>query len=253
MVDPVRTVCVPQLAVRKNFGTYLLPLVGYFILLFAALPQLLLNFSSVIPGTIDTPDYAPFYWNIWWFQHSIFTLHQSPYFTNYVFFPHVTNLAFHNFVPLLDAVALPVYAPFGLTVAFNSVIVGSLLFSGFAMWLLLRHHKIPNGLAFLGGALFVFSSFIAARLSNNELDMLPIGWLPLSILALDRLLEQRSWRAALTLSLVVYLAVMTGLQFAMWLGLLLAPYALIRIFQLDARARLKAIGWGRWLQLCWRR
>jgi hypothetical protein len=231
-------------AFQGNFGSYALPLVGYLALLFAAWPQLLLNFSSAIPGTIDKPDYAPFYWNIWWFQHAIFNLHHSPYFTNYVFFPHVMNLAFHNFVPLLGAVAIPVYAIFGITIAFNCVIVGSLLFSGLAMWLLLRHHKIPDGLAFLGGALFVFSAFITARLSNNELDMLPIGWLPLGVLALDRLVEQRSWRTAVTLSLVLYLAVMTGLQFAMWLALLLAPYALVRLVQLDARLRLKAIGWG---------
>jgi hypothetical protein len=199
-----------------------------------AYPSLTLNFSSAIPGIKDRQgDYAIFYWNIWWFQHALFQLGQDPFFTNYIFYPHTVNLAYHMFSPFLDAAALPITVLFGPGIGFNSVIYGSLVFSGLAMLAFLRRHAVPIGLAFIGGLLFIFNSFATARVSMSQLDMLPMGFMPLGLLAWDWLAERRRPMYILILSGVLYAAFMSDFQFALWLGPVLSPYALYTLIRAD--------------------
>ena len=194
-----------------------------------AFPSVALNPSVAIPGISGHPgDYSIFYWNIWWFQHAIFRLGQTPYFTNFILYPHMLNLAYHTFAPFLDAMAIPFYAVLGLTAAVNTLMLGSLVFDGVAMFAFLRHHVTHFGLAFVGGLLFTFNSLTTVHLSMSHMGYLPIGWLPLALLACDRLIERKTVIAAVVLSGVVYAALMTDSQFGLWLGLLLPPYALYR-------------------------
>ncbi len=199
--------------------------------------------AAAIPGFSGGVfiDFAEFHWNLWWFQHAVFRLGQDPFFTNYILYPHTINLAYHTLAPFLILIALPVYAGFGPTVAINALIIGSLAFSGLAMFAFLRHRETPSGLAFLGGALFAFNSFTTARVSFVHLNMLPIGWLPLGLLAWDRLAERRTPGAAVALGVTVYAAIMTDLQFGMWLALLVAPYAMLRFVRSERQARRRVV------------
>ena len=203
-----------------------------------AYSALTLNFSSAIPGIKDRQgDYAIFYWNIWWFQHALFQLGQDPFFTNYIFYPHTLNLAYHTLSSFVAAAAWPLTALFGPGIGFNSVIYGSLVFSGLALLAFLRRQAVPMGLAFIGGLLFIFSSFATARVSLSQLNMLPMGFLPLGLLAWDWLAERQRPVYALILSGVLYAAFMSDFQFALWLGPVLSVYALYTLSRADRAQR----------------
>lgn len=219
--------------------------VGYLAITLAALATLIANFTTATPGIAgENADFAQFHWNIWWFQHAIFQLGRDPYFTNYILFPNNINLAYHTFTPLLDVLALPIYATLGLTSALNSWIVGSLVFNGLAMFAFLRHHRVSPGLAFLSGALFAFTSATMARVSFVHLSMTPNGWLPLSLLAWDWVIERRRWPWAVLLGLVLYATLLTDIQFIVWLALLLPLYALYTSIKAEARMRKRIVALG---------
>jgi hypothetical protein len=228
--------------ISRGWRSFLLAGLAYLVLIGLAYPPLVTNISSAIPGIRGREmDYSIFYWDIWWFRHAIFDLGQNPFYTNYILFPHTINLAYHTLIPFLSLVALPIYAIFGLTVAVNSLMIGALVLSALAMFAFLRHHAIPWGLAFIGGSLFVFTSFVTARVTMMHLNMLPIGWLPFALLATDWLMERRTPITAAVLSGILYMAFMTDQQFGLWLALLLPPYALIRLGQVEQQFRLRLV------------
>ncbi len=225
--------------------SYLAAGAGYLALTIAALWSLISQFTTALPGIAgQNADYAQFTWNVWWFQHALFQLGRDPYFTNYILFPYTVNLAYHTLVPLLDILVLPVYAVLGLTAALNSWIVAALVFNGLAMFAFLRHHRVSNGLAFLGGAVFAFTSFTMSRVSFVHLNLIPSGWLPLCLLAWDWLIERRRWPWAVLLGVLLYLALLTDIQFVVWLVMLLPLYALYTLFQSDRSMRRRIIGLG---------
>jgi hypothetical protein len=218
---------------------------GYLAITVAVLYTLLANFTTATPGIAgENADFAQFHWNIWWFQHAIFQLGRDPYFTNYILFPYNINLAYHTFTPLLDILALPIYATLGLTAALNSWVVGSLVFNGLAMFAFLRHHRVSPGLAFLGGAVFAFTSATMSRVSFVHLSMIPNGWLPLSLLAWDWVVERRRWPWAVLLGVVLYATLLTDIQFIVWLALLLPLYALYTLIKAEARMRQRIVVLG---------
>lgn len=216
---------------------------GYLGLTVAALWALVARFTTAIPGVAGQfYDYAQYYWNIWWFQHSLFQLGRDPYFTNYILFPHTVNLAYHTFAPLMDAVVLPIYAVAGLASAVNAWIVGALVFDGVAMFAYLRHQRVANGLAFVSGALFALSPAVLSRVSFVHLNLVTIGWLPLSLLAWDYLMERRTWKNALVLALVVYAALLTDLQYIVWLAAVLPLYAVFTLRRVERHHWRRIIG-----------
>ncbi|HEY4720480.1 MAG TPA: hypothetical protein VII92_01435, partial [Anaerolineae bacterium] len=222
----------------KNLRPYLAAGSAYLLLTCLALYQLVANFSSAIPGIAGQhEDFAQFYWNVWWFQDAVFHLGRDPFFTNYILYPNTINLAYHTFTPVLNVFALPVYASFGLTVAINAWIVAGLVFNGLAMFAFLRHRTVPSGLAFLGGALFAFAPATMSRVSFVHLSMVPNGWVPMSLLAWDWLIEQRNWKWSILLGIVLYATLMTDIQFLVWLAILLPMYALYTLFRAGKPAR----------------
>jgi hypothetical protein len=224
---------------------YLAVGLGYVVLTLLAVWPLMAQFTTATPGIAGQhADFAVFHWNIWWFQHAIFQLGRDPYFTNYILFPHNINLAYHTFTPLLDVLALPIYATLGLTAALNSWIVGSLVFNSLAMFAFLRHHRVSTGLAFLGGTLYAFASATMSRVSFVHLSMTPNGWLPLSLLAWDWLIERRRWPWAVLLGIVLYATLLTDIQFIVWLAILLPLYALYTLFQVERSERQRIVALG---------
>ena len=228
--------------VRSKGAPYLASALGYVLLAALAFPSIILNFSTAIPGIKGgSPDFALFYWDLWWFQQAVFRLGQNPFFTNYILFPHTLNLAYHSLAPFFGLLAVPLQMFTSWTTTVNFLLFGSLVFSAVALFAFLRHHAVPHGLAFVGGALYVFNSFMTMRVTFLHLNMLPIGWLPLSLLATDWLVEQRTWKAALVLSLIVYAAALTDLQYAIWLPLIAVPYFFYRLVQGAAASRRRII------------
>ncbi len=211
---------------------------GYLFLASLGFQSIVANLSTAIPGIKGgNPDFALFYWDLWWFQHAILRLGQDPFYTNYILFPHTLNLAYHTLAPFLGLIAIPISAAMNWPATMNILLIGSLVFSGVALFAFLHHHGVSSSLAFVGGAVYAFNSFSTLQMSVLHLNMIPMGWLPAGLLASDWVMERRTWQSAIVLGLMIYAAVMTDQLFAIWLPLLVLPYLLYRFACAEAATR----------------
>src|SRR5579871_6533812 len=182
---------------------------GYTLVAVVVLWTLITHFGTAVPGGQDT-DYYQFMWNYWWIGFAL-GHGQSPLWTNYVFYPHVSNLSIHT----MAAIWYPVYAianPIvGRVATLNVMIVLAYSLSGLAMFAWLRR-KLPAGnastiIAFVGGLAYAFSPYLMVHSSYAQLNLTPLWWFPLLLLLWDELVCPHHLSRAVT-------AVLLGL--AVW-------------------------------------
>ena len=74
---------------NKHIKTDILLLFLYTTITLLIFWPVLLNIQNTIPNTIGTTgDVNFFLWDLWWPSYSIFTLHSSPYITNFLYYPY---------------------------------------------------------------------------------------------------------------------------------------------------------------------
>ncbi len=76
---------------------------AYLLLSILLFYPMILNIASSVPGSGG--DVFQSLWDIWWVPYSLFTLHASPYFSSYVFYPVGANLATQTFAPIAGLVS----------------------------------------------------------------------------------------------------------------------------------------------------
>ena len=85
---------------------YLKPFLIYLLISLVMFWQVTLNlFSYVVNGSGDV--YQTLF-NLWWVPYSIFTLHQSPYFTHLLFYPIGASLVTQTLTPLAGLFTMPI-------------------------------------------------------------------------------------------------------------------------------------------------
>ncbi|MFN8535465.1 MAG: interleukin-like EMT inducer domain-containing protein [Dehalococcoidia bacterium] len=187
-------------------------------------------------------DEGIFVWNLWWFRFSIFSLGQSPFHTDFIFYPVGVSLVYYTLTLVNGVLSLPLQPFIGPIGATNVILLLSLTGNGLAAFLLCRYILETEGIrrpslpAFLGGALFAFaaSRWVYASFGSSNLTSL---WpLPLFVLSLLRTLDR--WDAKRTawvqLSLVVLwfaLLFYTELTVAAFGWFLAVPLILVRIWR----------------------
>ena len=123
-------------------------------------------------GTIGTgPDVQIFLWGLrWWayaLQHGLNPLHSS-----LIWSPSGTDVLWTTTVPLLSVLAAPLTLTLGVTVTWNILTVLAPALSAWAAYLLCRELTGNRWAAFIGGALFGFSSFeLAQSVAHLQLTM----------------------------------------------------------------------------------
>ena len=112
-------------------------------------------------------------------------------------------------------------------VAYNLACLLSIVIAGVSMFAFVCHHGLSPGAALVSALLFALAP---ARLDNlSHLAVQGTHWIPLVLLAFDRLLERRRPRDAAALSLVAVLACLTGSYPLMTLVLFGGGYAVLRL------------------------
>ncbi len=206
----------------------------YLFVTIIALNSLVANFSTAMPGevTIQASDqiqpseFDIFLWDLWWVQYAVFDLRVSPLYTNFVVYPFTSPLAGHTLALLWGFVSAPFQSLFGLIPTFNGVIVFAFVAAGWLMYLFARRHVRHSSVAWLAGLIFAFTPAMIHRASLGHLDKLSIFWLPLALLAWDKVAESRGWTWAIVLGLCLYLSWLTDFQQTLWATCLLVPYAI---------------------------
>ncbi len=137
------------------------------------------NAGSVVPN--GGGDVYQSMWGLWWVPFSVFTLHQSPYVTGFLFYPLGANLVSETMVPLAGIVTTPLQALAGVAITYNVLFFLSFALGGLFMFMLAKYLTNNNYAAFIAGLIFAFSPMHIAQ-SYSHLQWTITEFIPLFVL-----------------------------------------------------------------------
>jgi hypothetical protein len=207
-----------------------------FALLAAALTwPLVLQFGTRYPAAPGegTQDLWQNLWNLWWVGEAL-RRGVYPFSTDMLFYPRGGSLLFHPLNLTSGVIAFPFAGIFGITVAYNLLVLLGFALSGLAIFLLARRHGCGAGAAVAGGIVYTAAEFHVHQLTLGHLEQVSIQWLPLYALALDRMLRperaliRRDELLRIGLTALALLAVLfTSLYHALYAALLTMVWVMI--------------------------
>lgn len=147
-------------------------------------------------------------WTFWWIERAI-ALGQNPFFTDLLFFPHGVSLTTHNIAWFNIGLWFPLQAVFGNHIAYSLTYPIIFTLNGLSLYLLARHWLASShstrgsgsvsheqtgvfGAAFIAGLIYAFWPYLTSQ--SGHPNMLTVGWLPLALLYLMRIVEGGNWR-----------------------------------------------------------
>ncbi len=191
--------------VKKALLFFVLPTFLYLVFFFIFNPHWFAGFSTGF--FLDSGDGFQNVWNIWWVNDALTNLHQNPYFTNMLDFPHGVPLITQTMNIFNGLVAIPLLqSGFSLVQATNIMVTFSFVVGGLTMFWLVYYLNRSYVVSLFGGFLYTFSSYHFAH-GLGHLQLVSLEWIPLFILLWWMMLER--WRyklavgAAFTLLLVI--------------------------------------------------
>jgi hypothetical protein len=222
---------------QRQLVIHITVLAIYVLMTGLALDGLLLNLDRALPGSGHDYDYAIFHWDMWWMRHALFDLRTNPFETDFMVYPFAHSLVLHTFVPFWGLLSIPLQSFMKIDMILNVFIVVSFLLTAYLTFLFTNRHGSPWSLSLLAGAFTAFTPAMLSRATDVHLNMLPMWWLPLSLLMFDLAFRSRRLIAALPLPLCLYAALLTDLQYMMWIPIVLVPYALSRFLSAEFRSK----------------
>ncbi len=147
----------------------------------------IIDFNTRLLGIKDSYYYA---WDLWWFKHALFSLHQSPLKLQTIFYPingapYVWSSPFNEIAGILLLPVLP------LTVLFNILALLPVVLGAYFTYKLSFHLTKERMAGITSGVLFGFSPFILSTMMGN-LQYASIEFIPLVIFSMIRLKEKQS-------------------------------------------------------------
>jgi hypothetical protein len=152
-------------------------------------------------GRVDSHDGRWAIWNVGWVAHALVTNPTELYQTN-IFHPYRNSLVFAEANLVAGLLAVPAYVATGSAfVAHNSVLLLAFMLSFLGMYALARYLTHSPAASIAPAIAFAFCPYIFARVPHISLQLM--AGLPLSLLALHRLVDQRTIGRAVTLGAVL--------------------------------------------------
>ena len=132
--------------------------------------------------------------NLWWVPFAIFTLHQSPYFTSFLYYPIGANLVTQTLSPLAGLFTWPIQW-LGSAFTYNVLFFTAFALSGVFMFALADYMVKNRYAAFIAGLIYAFSPMHIAQ-AYGHLDWTIIEWVPLFLLFYIKTIEHRKLKYA---------------------------------------------------------
>ena len=188
-------------------------------------------------------------WNLWWTVTAL-ARPANPWVTDRLFFPDGPNLFYHTLSPINTLMVAPITALWGPIAGFNTVVLSSFALGGLGMWLLARR-RTGDGPALLAGIVYIASPFhLAAIITDGQLQIFALHWLPWYIHFLLETLSatapRRARRTAALAGLFLALTAWTDWYYTLFLLMFSAgavAWALWRMARSWRGYRLSAIGY----------
>jgi hypothetical protein len=194
-------------------------------------------------GTLSRHDNADAVLNEWavaWVAHQL-PRDPAHLFDANIFYPELNTLAFSEHLVLQGTMGAPLlWAGVPTLVVHNLLILAGFALTGWTMTLVLRRRTGSWECGVLAGMLLAFNSHSLSRIAH--LQAVHVEFLPLAIMALDRLLTRPRLSNALKLSLAYALQSLTSNYFLVFMTFGLAGAGLARWHDWIGKGRLKVFG-----------
>lgn len=226
----------------KNVIRSFVLLLFYALIGFLALYAVIFTTGSRIPGHGAT-DYYHFSWSYWWVEHVITTPDTYLYETNYVIFPFTSNISYHTLAvfwfPLWKIASLFV----GALGAFNAISWTAFTLTGYLCYLFLLREGVHPSLALLGGVVLEITPLMMLATWWTTPNLLGVFWYPTILLVWANIAEYRHWWVwAVLEGVLLWAALLTDMQYLLFLAFLLPPYALWTLARSNRRFTLITAG-----------
>lgn len=140
---------------------------------------------------------------MWWINHSVTELHQLPWNTTLLHFPHGTSLLAHTLNPFNGFVGIALLKFLTLTQAFNVMVLFSFAIGGLTAFLLAFYLSRNYWGSLLAGFIFTFSNYHFAH-AEGHMQLVSLEWIPLFLLFWLMLMTKPSIRVGLAAALVLF-------------------------------------------------
>lgn len=228
----------------KSIGPYLLVALCYVLWGLILLHPLILSGSARVAGY----DFYHFHWNMWWVRHALTTPGLNVYETNYVLAPFTSNLSYHTLALFWYPLWAALESLSDTFTAVNLIILASCALNGWLCFALLRSEGVAPGVALIGGLLFQTLPTLRYFYYNSHLNLIAWFWLPVHLLlwkcvaacvSAERLRHAFVW--SIVQGVALWAMALTDLQFPLFVGFLLVPYALLTLWKARTARRVIAL------------
>ncbi|MCL4375803.1 hypothetical protein M1394_03320 [Candidatus Marsarchaeota archaeon] len=185
---------IKSITENRDLREYLLIGALYLIIAMVFFWPLTANITQAVPGGNGGDEYQAL-WTFWWIGYSLFTLHTSPLFTSYVYYPIGANLISTPLAPIESLLTVPLQV-FGLPFAMNFMIFLGFTLSGLFMYILAFHITKNKYGSILAGFIYSFSAIHIAQ-AFGHLHWINIEFIPLFIFSFLMLIKEKSQKYAL--------------------------------------------------------
>jgi hypothetical protein len=176
-------------------------------------------------------------WNFWWFKKAVVDLKQTPFYTDYLFYPQGETLLFNDFPVIYGVLSIPLQMLFNVFVAYNILLIMSFTLTGFGMYLLLLFLTKNRIAALLGAFAFTFSPWHMAH-AQGHFHLVAIEWVPFYVLYFLKAQEQSRRKYILLAGLFFALAALNTFYYLLYCAMLTLLYTTFFMFRENGGIRI---------------
>jgi hypothetical protein len=188
----------------------------------------------------DSDDPLLSIWRVAWVAHALANSPSELLNAN-IFHPEPRTLAYSDAVLLQGAIGAPfIWSGVSPIAVYNSLVLASMALSGWAMWLYATRLAGSSAAGVVAGIVYAFVPFRFDHFMHLELHA--TFFIPLALLAFDRLLASRSRRDAAWLMAALVGQVYSGIYNAVFLETAMLFIVPFRLRVLDRRGRGAVLG-----------
>jgi hypothetical protein len=168
--------------------------------------------------------------SMWWVKRALFELHILPFVDVTAYYPVGHQIARSEMTPTNTLLFLPVTLMAGPEMAYNVALVFSFIATGFGTYLWVHHLTGSRASGLLAGTIVAFLPYRFSHLPGH-LPQMTTQWIPLTLYAFERFLDERTIRRAVWLGVGVALTCVGCWYYGYALALVFPVYALVRTWE----------------------
>jgi hypothetical protein len=174
-------------------------------------------------------------WRLQWIAHAL-SSDVRHLFDGNIFYPHTRTLAYTDATLLEGLVAFPfLLAHANPILVYNTLLLGGMLASGVAMFVLARHLTGSADAALVAAAIFTLAPYRIEHYMHLELQW--TMWMPLALWGVHRIYETGSMRFGAITGILLALQLVSCMYYGAFLGMIVGALAVLLMLTQPRLAR----------------